>query len=517
MRCVIFLSILVLASCSTPVEEQTWTVIPFPNSFSSQSDVFSCKGGVAIRYTDIALQPIVDGFKERLNRIGIETNEDSGKVIHLALINSGTAQKEAYELDVDKARIKIEATEANGIFYGLTTIWQELVLTNSKAIPCGIVKDEPRFSYRGFMLDESRHFFGKEKVMQILEIMASLKLNTFHWHLTDATGWRIEIQSFPKLSTVGGTGDYSNPDGPVKYYSQEDIKEVVKFAEERFITIIPEIDMPGHASAANRAYPAFSGGGSEKYPEFTFDPGNEATYTYLSKILREVAGLFSAKNIHLGGDEVHFGNEEWATSKAVKSLMKREGLGTLVDVEHYFINRMSDSLHAMNKEIAGWDEIVEAGVSNDDALIYWWRHDKEEVLQSALDKSFQTVLCPRIPLYFDFVQHDTHENGRRWKGFGTIEDVYHYPDSTHRFTSEEAALIKGIQGNLWTENIDSDQWLDFMAFSRMIALSESAWTRPENKHLSRFNASLPLWHRCLEEQGVYFFNSLDPEFHLVPR
>jgi hexosaminidase len=197
--------------------------------------------------------------------------------------------------------------------------------------------------------------------------------------------------------------------------------------------------------------------------------------------------------------------------------MKREGLGTLVEVEHYFINRMSDSLRAMNKGIAGWDEIVEAGVSNEDAIIYWWRHDKQEVLESALDKGFKTVLCPRIPLYFDFVQHDTHKNGRRWKGFGAVEDVYHYPDSTHRFSNDEMTLIEGIQGNLWTENIDSDQWLDFMTFSRMIALSETAWTKPDGKDLSRFNTNLPLWYRHLEEQGVYFFNSLDPEFHPEPR
>jgi hexosaminidase len=517
MRFIIILSILVITSCSRVEEEQAWRIIPFPNAISSQSGTFSFDDGVAITFSDAKLQTIVDYFKERLNKIGVKTDNDAGRVVYLELTSSKAGQKEAYELDVSETRVEISAADANGIFYGLMTIWQELELTNKKSIPCGIVKDEPRFGYRGFMLDESRHFFGKEKVMQILEIMATLKLNTFHWHLTDATGWRIEIQSFPRLSTVGGKGDRTNPDGPAAYYSQDDIKEVVKFAEERFITIIPEIDMPGHASAANRAYPAFSGGGSEKYPDFTFNPGKDATYTYLSKILKEVAGLFPSKYIHLGGDEVHFGNEEWATNDEVKALMKREDLGTLVGVEHYFINRMNDSLRAMDKGIAGWDEIVEAGVSNENTLIYWWRHDKEEVLESALDKDFQTILCPRIPLYFDFVQHDTHKNGRRWKGFGTIEDVYHYPDSTHRFSSEEMTLIEGIQGNLWTENIDSDQWLDFMTFSRMIALSESAWTKSSNKRLSRFKSSLPLWHRYLEEQGIYFFNSLGLEFHPEPQ
>jgi len=347
--------------------------------------------------------------------------------------------------------------------------------------------------------------------------MAIFKLNTFHWHLTDESGWRVEINAFPRLSTIGGKGNSDNRDAPAKFYTQEEIKEIVVYAANRHITIIPEIDMPGHASAANRAYPEFSGGGSQRRPDWTFDVGKESTYRYLKTILEEVAELFSSKYIHLGGDEVHFGNEKWSTNDSIQSLMKREGLKTLVEVEHYFTRTMANTLLELDRELAGWDEIIESGVSNENTLVYWWRHDKEEQLKNSLTKGFNTILCPRIPLYLDFVQHETHSNGRRWGGaFGVVEDVYQYPDSTHNFSNEEMDLIKGIQANLWTAKFDTEKWVDFMIFPRLLALSESAWTMKNNKDFSRFNRNLPSLFEFLEEQKIYYFNSLMPQLNSEP-
>jgi hexosaminidase len=402
------------------------------------------------------------------------------------------------------------------MFYGLMTIWQQLSFSNRMEIPCGWVKDAPRYEYRGFMLDESRHFFGKEKVEQLLDVMSILKLNTFHWHLTDAPGWRLEIKAFPKLTTVGGRGNKSEPDAPAEFYSQEEIAEVVAYAADRFIAIIPEIDMPGHATAANRAYPEFSGGGSEKRPDFTFNPGKEETYEYLGKILGEVSVLFPSPYVHFGGDEVHFGNQQWANDESVRALMKREKLSDLREVEQYFSRRMADTIKALGKITAGWDEVVSCGLSNESTLVYWWRHDKPEQLATSLKGGYNTILCPRRPLYFDFVQHDTHVKGRRWDGFNPIQDVYQYPDSTHTFSVNESSLVKGIQACLWTETVTTTDRVDFLSFPRILALSESAWTNCENKEYSRFEDILPNIFCYLDKLDIYYFNSLNETLRSEP-
>jgi len=514
---ILSLFLLIISSCQTE-ESKSWTLVPYPNSVSIRPGTFPFDQGIAIISSYSNLNHTISFFKKKLNDLEIDANNNSDKIIELELVSSSEKRSESYELHVGKERIKLTAPDPKGIFYGLMTIWQQLRFSNSKTIPCAYIKDEPRFEYRGFMLDESRHFFGKEKVIQLIDLMATFKLNTFHWHLTDESGWRVEIKAFPKLSIIGGKGNADNPDAPSKFYTQEEIKEIIVYAANRHITIIPEIDMPGHASAANRAYPEFSGGGSERRPDWTFDIGKESTYRYLNSILEEVAGLFPSKYIHLGGDEVHFGNEKWSTNDSIQSLMKREGLKTLVEVEHFFTRRMATNLLKMDKQLAGWDEIIESGVSNKNTLVYWWRHDKEEQLKKSLTTGFNTILCPRIPLYFDFVQHDTHSNGRRWGGgFGAAEDVYLYPDNTHHFSDEEMDLIKGIQANLWTEKFDSEKWLDFMTFPRLLALSESAWTMKKNKDFSRFNNNLPLVFEFLEEQKIYFFNSLIPTLNIEPQ
>lgn len=504
-------------SCQTQ-KSKSWTLVPYPNSISARPGTFSFDQGFTISSTNSSLNKTIILFKKKLNELEIDTNIKSNQIIEVGLVSADEIKSEAYKLDINKKRIKLTASDSSGIFYGLMTIWQELKFSKVKAIPCGLIKDEPRFAYRGIMLDESRHFFGKEKVMQMIDLMSIFKLNTFHWHLTDSDGWRIEIKAFPKLGEIGGKGDLTNADGPVKYYTQNDIKEVINYANERFIEIIPEIDMPGHATAANRAYPEYSGGGSEKYPEFTFDVGNESTYRYLNTVLEEVAELFPSKYIHLGGDEVHFGNENWSTNDSITSLMKHEGLKSLVDVEHYFMERMEKNLFKINKNLAGWDEIVESNISNETALVYWWRHDKPEQLEKSLAKGFNTILCPRIPFYFDFVQHERDTVGRRWgDNFGTIEDVYSYPDSSHEFSDQEINLIKGLQGNLWTEKVASEQRLDYMLFPRLIALSESAWTKETNKDLLRFEKNLSSVFEFLDEQSIYYFNSIDPLLRAEPK
>jgi len=336
MRYFLTLAILSIMTigCTTTQKKENWKIIPYPNSISIQSGSFSFEEGINIVTSDSLLNSVIHIFEKKINEIGITTKNHANRILHVNLSPLSFDDIEAYKLEIDKDKIKLTAKNPQGIFYGFMSIWQSMKLSNNNIIPCGTVQDKPHYAYRGFMLDESRHFFGKEKVMQIIDLMSEFKLNTFHWHLTDAPGWRIEIKAFPKLAMIGGQGNHTDPNAPAKYYTQKDIKEIVAYAAERFVTIIPEIDMPGHATAANKAYPEYSGGGSEKHPEFTFNPGKEATYTYLTTILREISGLFPSKYIHIGGDEVHFGNDKWATDSAIKSLMKREDLASIKDVEH---------------------------------------------------------------------------------------------------------------------------------------------------------------------------------------
>jgi len=516
MKYFIILSLfLIISSCQTE-ESKSWTLIPHPNSVSISPGTFPFDQGITISSSYSSLNHTISFFKKKLNDLEIDVNNNSDRIIELILVRSSEIKSESYEMHVSKERIKLTASDLKGIFYGLMTIWQQLRFSNSKTIPCGYIKDEPRFEYRGFMLDESRHFFGKEKVIQLIDLMATFKLNTFHWHLTDAPGWRIEIKAFPKLGTIGGKGNQSDSDAPVQFYTQEEIKEIVAYAAERCINIIPEIDMPGHATAANKAYPEFSGGGSEKRPDFTFNPGKEETYKYLTTILREVSELFPSPYIHFGGDEVHFGNHEWGNDASIKALMKRKKLSDLKEVEHYFSNRMADSIRALGKITGGWDEVVQAGLKTDNTLVYWWRHDKVEQLNASLEGGYNTVLCPRRPLYFDFVQHETHTNGRRWDGFCPIGDVYLYPDNNHLFSARDSVFIKGIQACLWTEKFKTPEWIDFMSFPRMMAFSEAAWTMKENKNYSRFEKALPYIFSYLDKMNIYYFNSLNDTLRVEP-
>ncbi|MBJ6366542.1 beta-N-acetylhexosaminidase [Snuella sedimenti] len=503
-----FILAITLNSCK-PEVQPTWALVPYPNAIEATDGVFSFEKGIAITFSDPSLQGLSEFYAKRFSELGIGVEAKARQTIDLQLTKGDTLKPQAYRLEIGKKKISVTASHPQGLFYGLMTLWQQLNLSGKQVIACGEITDTPRFDYRGFMLDESRHFFGKAKVKQYIDLMAGFKLNTFHWHLTDQTGWRIEIKGFPKLTTVGGQGNYSDREAPAAYYTQEDIKEVVAYAAERFITVIPEIDMPGHATAANMAYPEFSGGGSEKHPDFTFDPGNEATYGYLTSILREVAGLFPSDYIHLGGDEVHFGNDQWHHNAGIKALMTRENLENLVEVEYYFMRRMTDSLKAIGKHLAGWDEIVASGVDKQTSMIYWWRHDKVDKLEAALKAGYKTVLCPRRPLYFDFVQHDSLKNGRRWEGFNPLKDVYQYPDSTHQFTKDDLKLIAGLQANLWTERLATEDWIDFMTFPRLIAMAEAAWTDQAHKDWSRFDATLPKLFAFLDSKGIYYFNETD--------
>ena len=422
---------------------------------------------------------------------------------------------EGYVIRITGEAANVHAATPAGYFHGLQTLAQlirsagrdgqgAIVLSGTAIV------DAPRFAWRGFMLDESRHFTGETGVKRLIDGMARYKLNRLHWHLTDSAGWRIEIKKYPKLTTIGGRGNESDRSktAPAQYYTQEQIRGIVAYAKERHITIIPEIDMPGHADAAVVAYPEHDGGGflqkgsKDKWPHFTFNPAKKETLTFLDDVLKEVATLFpEAGVIHVGGDEVHFGWHKWTELPEVQALMKKERLKDLAGVETWFIRRMSATVNKLGFATGGWDEIASRDLPRDKSLVFWWRHDKPQVLRDALEEGYPVVLCPRRPCYFDFVQDDSHKVGRRWGGFNPLADVYAFPASL-KLSAADEKLVRGIQACLWTETTVTQARRDFLIWPRLVALAESAWTAQARKDFSSFEKRLPTEIEWLQAHGI---------------
>lgn len=421
---------------------------------------------------------------------------------------------EGYRLRLAPEGVTIQAATVAGHFNGLQTLGQILrhaVRSGDRLeLSCLQIDDAPRFAWRGFMLDESRHFSGKATVLRLIATMASYKLNRFHWHLTDSPGWRIEIKAYPQLTERGARGSESDrrPDAPRQFYSQEDVREIVAFARARNVTIIPEIDMPGHADAAVLAYPELDGGGfqnksaPDKWPHFTFNPAKAETLRFLDTVLAEVAGLFpDAGVIHFGGDEVHFGWKHWPDLPEVKTLMQQEKLADLAGVETWFNRRMAATINKLGFSTGGWDEITARALPPAKTVVFWWRHDKPQILRQALDAGYPVVLCPRRPCYFDFVQDDSHKAGRRWGGFNPLAEVYAFPAGLALSAADEAKVL-GMQACLWSETTITQERRDFMTWPRLIALAEAAWTPAARKDLGSFEARLPAHIRQLKAGGT---------------
>lgn len=493
-------------------------IIPKPAVYTSEGGTLDIQQIKGVLVTDPRFAQVADYLRQELlthQGLAIPSYGDSrSQADMIVLDNDPGLQEEAYRMEIRADEIRITAGQPHGAFNGVISLLQLARLSTTGRLNCARIEDHPSMHWRGIMLDESRHFFGVETVKMLLDWMAFYKLDRFHWHLTDVQGWRIQIRKYPKLALIGGIGNNSDSLAPAAYYTQEQIREIVQYAHQRFIKVIPEVDMPGHAAAANRAYPDYSGGGSPGVPNFTFNPGKESTYSYLTDILKEVNVLFPAEMLHIGGDEVSYGNAGWKTAPAVGALMQREHLSDLTAVERYFVQRMADSVIAMGSDILGWDEIAQADVPPKKAIIFWWRHDKPETLKLSLDKGYRVVLCPRIPLYFDFVQTARDSSGRRWAGnFCTEQQVYAYsPDQYAGIVNAgNRDLILGIQANLWTEKVSSTARLQYMFFPRMAALAEAAWTpEADRKDYMEFQHRIAQQNTLYRRQKLKYFNVVNP-------
>jgi hexosaminidase len=506
------------------------SLIPIPASLIENSGKFilqnnsaiSISAGVSEQLDGMAMQLIkvlhtATGFNFKVNNLG------TAEAITLELLTtqSSALGNEGYRLKVTPTGVLISANKPAGIFYGIQTFMQLLpkeieskTIVNNVAwtIPCVTIDDQPRFGWRGLMLDVSRHFFTKEEVKKFMDDMVKFKFNLLHLHLTDDEGWRIEIKSLPKLTSVGAwrverNGKWANstkaadPSEPKTYggfYTQEDIKELVKYGQERFLTIMPEIDVPGHSRAALAAYPElsctggehtvyqgipfmtwFPGGKFEAIVENGLCPANENVYEFLDKVFTEVAALFPFEYIHMGGDEC--AKNFWEKSPAVQALMKREGLKTMPEVESYFVKRVEKIVNSKGKKLMGWDEILEGGISPT-ANVMSWRGVKGGI--EAAKSKHNVVMSPSSYAYLDYVQGEPLLEAPVYASL-RLNKVYSFDPVQEGM---DAKYVLGGQGNQWTEQIGNYRNLQYMTWPRALAIAEDVWTPKEKKSWDSFTS-----------------------------
>ena len=402
----------------------------------------------------------------------------------------------AYRLHVREREVRIEAAGPAGAFYGVETLLQ-LLPPDTRAgrgapptLPAVDVEDAPRFAWRGLSLDVARHFFGVAEVERVIDSMAAYKLNRLHLHLTDDSAWRVAIRGYPRLTTIGARGDAMNPDAPARFYTEADIRRLVRYAAARQIEIVPEIEMPGHAGAAARAYPEFFDGGH------TFNPGRPGTYAFIDKVLTEVTRMFPGRTLHFGGDEVFVAHTHWAQLPEVVALARTLDPGAatpdLRRVEAEFARRVAAMVHAHGRTPMGWDEIVSAGFAGE-AVVQWWRAGQPDALAAALEQGQAVVLSPMDQVYLDYSQ-GPGEPGAPWDDAlnGHISAA-HIAAWEPLPAAQAAALgphVLGVEACLWTELVSSDDYLEYMLYPRLAAVAEVAWRQHPNSDAAAFTARL---------------------------
>jgi hexosaminidase len=459
-----------------------------------------------------------------LSNAGIRVNEGSD----LVFSKNEKLGLEAYELKIGPDQIRVEASTDQGAFYAIQSLRQILPASFESAdvkvpieVPCMIISDAPRYPYRGMHLDVGRHMFPVAFIKKYIDALALLKMNTFHWHLTEDQGWRIEIKQSPKLQEVAAyrketlVGHYSDQphqfDG-MRYggfYTQEEIKEIVAYAEDRFVTIIPEIEMPGHSQAAIAAYPELgcTGGQVEvatKWGVFeTIYCPKEETFKFLENVLDEVLALFPSEYIHIGGDEAP--KVQWKACEECQDLMRREGLSDEHELQNYFITRMERYLNSKGRQIIGWDEILEGGLAPN-ATVMSWRGTTGAI--AAARQQHQVVMTPTSHCYFDYYQSESDKEPLAIGGFLPLEKVYHFDPIPQELTREEAQYVLGAQGNIWTEYMPTAEQVEYMVFPRMLAMSEVVWSDPERKDYNDFVRRVEHFHERMEALDINYANHL---------
>ncbi len=499
------------------------SIIPKPQSIKQVQGNFAFSKTSTFFIEDESLKDefsFLESYLKTNFEITIElAKEKSTANIILSKINNDKHLEGFYTLTISPSQIQISGDEA-GNFYAIQNIIQ-LLPTKKDAlvkIPCVVIEDYPRYNWRGMHLDVCRHFFTKEEVKKYIDYLAMYKLNTFHWHLTEDQGWRIEIKKYPLLTQVGSIRKETligKPRQDAQYdgkfyggfYTQEDIKEVVAYAQQRHITIVPEIEMPGHSLAALSAYHQFSCNQKPLSPAVTwgvFDDvycaGNDSTFQFLENILDEVCELFPSKIIHIGGDECP--KERWKTCSKCQKRIKENGLKDEHELQSYFISRIEKYLNSKGRQIIGWDEILEGGLAPN-ASVMSWRGTDGGI--AAAKQKHNVVMSPGKPCYFDHYQTKNKlKEPLAIGGYNPLDSVYAYNPTPKILSADEQQYILGAQANVWTEYIPTFKNVEYMSMPRMAAISEVLWTLPENKNYNNFVQRLKIHSKLLDKMNVNY-------------
>lgn len=518
IRAMILVGIIVLTACSTPATppeparpSASIALIPAPLSLRVGTGVFVLDAGTLIYADDdLARQAAThfidyladhNGLRPALAAVG--TPAHGGIVFATAAGSSDST--EAYRLRVEADQVRIDAANDAGLFYGAMSLWQ--LLTDSGdgryLVAAVDIEDAPRFSWRGLMLDSARHARTIDEIKRLLDVMAQHKLNRFHWHLTDDQGWRIEIRGYPRLTEVGGCRvplgragrdpDSGHPQPYCAWYSQEQIREIVEYAASRYITVVPEIDIPGHAQAAVAAYPEF--GVLDQPLPVSSEWGihtvlfniEEPTFDFLHAVFEQVMELFPGPFIHVGGDEAV--KDQWRASAHVQQRMRELGLDDEDQLQSWFLRRIGRQIEAAGRRVVGWDEILEGGLPGDATVMSWRGYDGGI---EAARLGHDVVMSPYSDLYFDYLQSTSaNETPGRPSPLITLRKVYDYEPVPPELDADQARHILGAQANVWTEHLRTRRWVEQALFPRAAALAESTWSAPERRDWNSFLERLP--------------------------
>ena len=507
------LIILLMLFAWSSLAQNAYNIIPLPKSLKPAEGTFVIKKGISVYINS-------EEFSPSANLLALQIKNVSGQVVPVKMAKTASSGivfsknealgEEAYSLKVTSKKVEIQAKTGKGAFYGLQTLLQLMpapiygneLSALALTIPNCVIEDAPRFSYRGLMLDVGRYYFSVDAIKRYIDLMAVYKLNTFHWHLTEDQGWRIEIKKYPLLTSISSVrkesmlGHYRDQkyDGKPHggFYTQEQIKEVVAYATSKYINVIPEIEMPGHSTAVLAAYPHLGSNGDKilqvktkwGVAEDVLFP-REETFTFLEDVLTEVMDLFPGQYIHIGGDECP--KTQWKESRFCQDLIKKLGLKDEHELQSYFIRRIDKFVTSKGKKLLGWDEILEGGLSPN-AMVMSWRGTKGGI--EAAKQNHDVVMSPNSYFYIDYYQADPKTEPVAIGGFLPLSKCYSFEPDLPELTSEEAKHVVGIQANLWTEYVSNLPYAEYMTYPRALALSEVSWSPKGSKNYEDFKKRL---------------------------
>ncbi|MBR3916065.1 MAG: beta-N-acetylhexosaminidase [Bacteroidaceae bacterium] len=491
------IGLLLICACAHEQKNTTGCLLPIPKSIQQGNGFFTVTKGTVLCISapeddKNAVTKLFGAWEDMLSATEKPADADC-IAMEICEKVDGISSHEGYAIEVTEKGIKARATSGAGLFYAAQTLLQ--LADGGNRIPACSITDEPQFGYRGMMLDVSRHFFGKEFIKKQIDAIARFKMNRLHLHLTDAAGWRIEIKKYPRLTDFAawrkpaiwkdwwfGSREYveKGSEGAYGgYYTKDDIREIVAYAAERYITIIPEIEMPAHSEEVLTAYPELSCT-HEPYKQADFCIGNEKTYEFLENVLTEVMELFPSEYIHIGGDEA--GKASWPHCPLCQKRMKEENLSDVNELQSYLIHRIEKFVNSKGRQIIGWDEILDGGLAPN-ATVMSWRGTEGGI--AATESGHKAIMTPGGYCYLDSYQDAPHTQPMAFGPYMPLEKVYSY-NPTDGLKEEQAKLIYGVQGNLWVEYIPTEELVEYMIYPRILAIAEIGWSNPAARDYSEF-------------------------------